>query len=172
VIWPHFDLSRLFGEKLGIKYKPIKSTEMKDMGSMARPLTEKEAKILQALVEEAHDQFVEVVAEGRSNLTEDQVRKLANGSVYTAKQSKENGLVDEVGYFRDAVKAAKKLCALEKARIVEYKRRPGLMDVVFGVTSSAKASPFDGMLPGTPMYLWSRGLPVKLWDARLGLLAE
>lgn len=89
-------------EKLGIKHEVIKSGKYKDIGSPSREMTEEERKINQAQVDEFFDKFVGVVAEGRG-LSEDEVYTLAEGQVYTGKQALANGLIDEIGYFDDAL---------------------------------------------------------------------
>lgn len=87
-------------DKVGLKEIDITSGANKAMGSGAAELTEEQRQILQDMVDEAYDQFVGIVAEGR-NMDEAQVRKLADGRIYTAKQAIENGLVDELGSYED-----------------------------------------------------------------------
>ncbi len=98
--------------KVGIDYEVIKSGAHKDMGSPARELTEKERTILQEMVNDIFDQFVEVVAEGR-NLPRDQVVNLADGRIFTGRQAERLGLVDQMGNFRDAVRLAARLAGIE-----------------------------------------------------------
>lgn len=85
-------------DKLGIKEIDITSGKNKAMGSMGLDLTEEQREILQSLVDEAYDQFVEVVVQGR-NMSETEIRKLADGRIYSAKQAQVNGLVDEISDF-------------------------------------------------------------------------
>ena len=85
-------------DKLGIKEIDITSGKNKAMGSMGLDLTEEQREILQSLVDEAYDQFVEVVVQGR-NLSETEIKKLADGRIYSAKQAQANGLVDEISDF-------------------------------------------------------------------------
>jgi protease-4 len=168
VILPHLDLSRLIDEKLLITYKPVKSTEKKDMLSMARPMTAEERAILQALVKDSHDRFVQIVADGRG-MPEDKARGLADGRIYTATQSVESGLVDGTGYFRDAVAKARSLCGTPQARIIKYRKLPGIVDLLLSVKAARAGGVLDGLLPGVPMYLYAPGLPVDLarWGRRV-----
>ncbi len=62
--------------------------------------------------------------EGRPGLSADQVRKLADGRIYSGEQAKAAGLVDEIGYLDDAIELAKQKAGLAEARVVTY-RRPG-----------------------------------------------
>ena len=88
------DLSGLM-EKYGIDSETITSGKNKSMGSMTEPMTKEQKEIFQSMVDEAYDQFTGIVAEGR-NMDLKKVRKLADGRIYTAKQAKENGLIDEI----------------------------------------------------------------------------
>ena len=63
-----------------------------------------------------------MVAQGRPGLDESQVRKIADGRVYTAEQALELGLIDHIGSMRDAVAAAKHAAGVEKIKVVRYHR--------------------------------------------------
>lgn len=71
-------------------------------------MTEDERNILQSMVDNAYAGFVDVITEGRP-LSEDQVRKVADGRIYDGRQAKEIKLIDELGYFDDTVEAMKKI---------------------------------------------------------------
>lgn len=94
VIMSTYDMSGLY-EKLGIKEVNIVSAKNKDMGSAGKPMTKEQRGIYQAVVDEYYQRFVEIVAEGR-HMTVDQVKKLADGRIYTATQAVENGLIDGI----------------------------------------------------------------------------
>lgn len=98
-------------DKLGIKEVDIVSGENKAMGSAALDLTEEQYEILQGLVDEAYDQFVEIVCAGR-NMDDAAVRVLADGRIYSAKQAAEHKLIDAVGSMEDA-----KSALVEKAEV-------------------------------------------------------
>lgn len=91
-------------DKLGIKEIDITSGKNKAMGSAGLDLTKEQQDILQSLVDEAYDQFVDIVAEGRKMNTSE-VKKIADGRIYSAKQAKEINLIDEVGSLEDEKKA-------------------------------------------------------------------
>lgn len=95
VIMAGYDMTGLY-EKLGIRYVSITSGENKDSSKM----TEEQIAIYQKQVDESYESFVEKVAEGRK-MPEETVKKLADGRTYTAKQAKENGLIDEIGLYED-----------------------------------------------------------------------
>lgn len=111
-----YDVSELL-DNLGIKTNTITSGANKAMGSSVDPMTNDQQEIFQSLVDEAYEQFVGIVAEGR-DMKVSEVKKLADGRIYTAKQALDNGLVDKIGTFDEAagdMKAEYKLgnCELE-----------------------------------------------------------
>ena len=129
-------------EKVGVEVVVIKSGLHKDEGSPFREMTEEEKAIWQAIIDETYDQFVAIVSEGR-DLSEEKVREIADGRVYTGKQAMELGLVDELGNLPEAIDRAAELGGIEgKPRLVEYHRPPTLFESFFGSLASP-FQPFD-----------------------------
>jgi protease-4 len=95
VIISGYDLTGLY-EKLGIEYYSITSGENKDWSS----LSDEQKEIYQSIVDESYDRFVEIVADGR-NMDEKEVRKIADGRIYSAKQALNLNLIDEIGLYED-----------------------------------------------------------------------
>ncbi|MGD0621730.1 MAG: signal peptide peptidase SppA [Thermacetogeniaceae bacterium] len=124
------NLQDLYG-KIGYKEQVFKSGPHKDMLSPSRPITPEEAQIMQGIIDDTYAQFVQVVAKGRG-LPVDQVRKLADGRVYTGDQAKQLGLVDELGGLHEAVALAGKMAGIASPQAVEY-HRPGLTDLLRGL---------------------------------------
>lgn len=89
-------------EKIGVKGVYFTSGDNKAMGAGDLDLTQQQQEIFQSLVDEAYEQFVEIVAEGR-NMAVDRVKELADGRIYSAKQALNNGLIDEIATY-DEVK--------------------------------------------------------------------
>ena len=102
VIMQSYSLEGLF-EKYGIKEQNITTGKMKDAGSPGKALDKEEKEYLQNLVDSAFSRFVKVVADGR-NMSEADVRKLADGRIYDGSQAVENGLVDSIGDLEAAYK--------------------------------------------------------------------
>ncbi len=109
-------------EKLGIQIETFKGGKYKDMYWGFRELTLEEEEIMQAMVDEYYEQFIDVVAEGRG-LNKEEVRSLATGQLYSGTKAKELGLVDELGDLDTAINLALELAGLETA-IVEYYQPP------------------------------------------------
>jgi protease-4 len=95
-------------KNLGVTVSVIKSGEVKDIGSLYRPMTDEEKVLWQKVVDETYESFIQTVAEGR-NMPLDQVRKLADGTIYTGRQALALGLIDALGYQEDAVAKAAEL---------------------------------------------------------------
>ena len=106
-------------KKVGVKGYNIKSGANKDIGSPFQPLSPEGREILQSLVDNVHSQFISAVAKGRG-MNESQVRKLADGRVYSGAQAKELGLVDQFGTLDDAIEFAAKRVGLEENPTVYY----------------------------------------------------
>ena len=92
-------------KKVGYKSDAIKSGKFKDIGSPSREMTPEERKLLQAMIDDSYGQFVAAVAEGRKK-SDEEVRLLADGRIYTGSQARLNGLVDKLGDLQDAVDEA------------------------------------------------------------------
>jgi protease-4 len=113
-----------FLEKLGIQIEIFKGGKYKDMYQGLRELTPEEEEIMQEMVDEYYEQFIDVVAEGRG-LNKGEVRSLATGQLYSGTRAKELGLVDELGDLDTAINSALELAGIETA-IVEYYQPPRL----------------------------------------------
>ncbi len=107
--WPI--LSELM-RKLGVKLEVIKSGDMKDVGSIGRPITRREREMLQSVVDDTYNQFVEVVSRERGLPIED-VIELADGRIFTGNQARDLGLVDVIGNFEDAIQIAAEMGGIE-----------------------------------------------------------
>jgi protease-4 len=116
-------------DKIGLKTQVVKSGEHKDIGSPVRPMTPEDRKILQSLIDDVHQQFIAAVAEGRHLSVED-VRKLADGRIFTGSQAVEAGLVDQQGNLQDAVRISAGLAGIKGEPKVVYppEEKPSLLD--------------------------------------------
>lgn len=161
VIFQMFVIEGLLEDKLGITTVTIKSGEKKDVPSMFRQMLPEEREYIQnVLIAPFHERFVDIVTNGRKNLTRGDVERIADGRVFTADGALEEGLIDKVGYFDAAIEEARKLAGVPDARVVEYRVRTTLKDLLSLYGEARK--PFD-LDPasltklGVPriMYLWS-----------------
>ena len=134
-----YDVSELL-DKLGVSTVTITSGDNKAMGSSTEPMTKEQREIFQSLVDEAYDQFVGIVAEGR-NMPDKKVRKLADGRIYIAKQALENGLIDDIKQYEDARTDLQQVCGSPAVKVITYDSDEGflkgLLMEAFGVRPQA-----------------------------------
>lgn len=151
-------------EKVGVEANAITSGPRKDMGSPFRTMTAEEKLIFQGVIDSFYDRFLAVVQEGRPHLSADQIKKLADGRIYSGEQAKAAGLVDEVGYLDEAIDLAKKNAGLTEARVVTYRRHGEYQNNIYsrlfgtssGLSSLASMDLLSIVRGGSPqfMYLW------------------
>ena len=128
-----------FLSDLGIKTNTITSGRNKAIGSSTTKMTREQRHILQGLIDEAYEQFVNIVASGRG-MDIRRVKRIADGRIYTAKQAKKNGLIDSVATYDEAIKIMKKNTGVKDN--VEVKKlfptkKSGLMETLFGAYSGS-----------------------------------
>lgn len=116
-------------EKVGVATVVVKSGRFKDMGSATRAFTEDERKLLQAMIDDVHAQFVEAVSQGRE-LSAEEVAKIADGRIFSGRQALSLGLIDELGGFQDALRYAAELTGLgdDPELIYPAEKRQGLLE--------------------------------------------
>jgi len=144
VVIPHYDFSGLL-ENYKIKDDSIASHKYKLMGSPTRKLSDEERteerKLFQELVDLSFEGFKDIVRSGRPQLRADDAAldAVATGQIFTAKQARDKGLVDKIGFIEDAIARAAELAGheLETLRCVKYKEpAPSLASLL-----SAKSNP-------------------------------
>ncbi len=118
-------------EKIGLRSQVVKSGQHKDIGSPVRSMTAEDREILQTLIDDVHSQFVEAVASGRK-MDAEAVRKLADGRIFTGRQARDLGLVDELGGLQDAIRRAAAMSGIAGEPTVIYppREKPRLIDFI------------------------------------------
>ncbi len=143
-------------KKVGVDYVVVKAGQFKDVGNVARAMTPDERRVMQALLDDVHGQFIGAVAAGRKLPREDVVR-FADGRVFSGLQAKELRMVDALGGLEDAVLAAAKLAGIPTPpSVIQPRRRFSIIDLLrnqFGGT--AVGALLRPTLPAfkTPLYL-------------------
>ncbi len=140
-------------KKIGLKTEVIKSGKFKDIGSPMREFTEEEKKLLQGVIDDVYDQFVNAVADGRG-MDIQKVKELSDGRIFTGRQALEIGLVDKLGSLEDAIELAAELVGIEgKPKIVSERKERNLL---FKLLENKVLSYLPNrlhLLPGL-QYLW------------------
>ncbi len=153
-------------EMIGVKAHTIKSGDQKAAGSPFEKLEPEQRAVFQGIINELYDQFVTVVAEGRPELSREQVLPLADGRVYTAKQALDLKLIDRIGSIKEAIALVKEKSGVKKAKVISYRqphvRAPNyyarhdqdpvtsnvtILNVDLGSTSNTNRAPF--------LYIWN-----------------
>lgn len=134
-----FDMSDFLDKKIGITFDEVKTGDAGDLATITRPLTEVEKSIWQKRTNDIYASFTTKAAEGR-RMKVDDLRKIASGRVWSGAQAKENGLVDILGDFETAVKAAASKAGIGDDYKLKYypKRKPFFEQWFSGMEESVK----------------------------------
>lgn len=155
VIMQSFGVQEL-AKKLMIDPRVIKSGLFKDAGSPFRDMTEDEKKYLQTLSDDVYEQFLRDVSEQRK-IDLDKVRQLAEGKIYSGRQAREAGLIDELGNLYDAIDLAKTLAALPSDAGIRWPREPSSFEKWLSPSVSLGWQNLFDKVNGLAMPVWMRG---------------
>ena len=118
-------------ERIGINSDGVYSSNGHFRVDPTIGITETEARMLQAGVDDAYDRFLDVVSVGRG-IPKDALAAIAGGRIWTGRQALNIGLVDGLGNYDDAIEVAARLAGL-KSYVVErygFVRRPPFMNLI------------------------------------------
>jgi len=118
-------------DKIGIKSYTLKTGKFKDSGSPLRKFSPEDRAMLQAVIDNTHEQFVRAVASGRK-LPVEEVRKIADGRILSGEQAKALKLVDRLGTLQDAIDEAGRLAGIsgEPEVIQAPKKKHNYLDLL------------------------------------------
>ncbi len=162
-------------DKLGLNIETVKQGKYADLFSPVRPFTPDERKKVGELMQATYDAFVEKAAAGR-NTTPERIDAIAQGRVWTGKQAKELGLVDELGGLDRALAIAKeraKIAPGSEVELVVFPPKKSLFEVVSDPWGRSDSSATLDALLGernaraveavsAPLRLFRRGEPLTL----------
>jgi protease IV len=148
--------------QLNVFGQPIKAGELVDMGTSIHELTPDARKLLQAMADEYHQRFREVVQSRRPTVGAGDPTNF-DGRVFTATEARRRGLVDQLGYIEDAIAEAQVRAGVQNARVVMLRRPNDTVRAPYAITANnppqGKWSPVS--IPGlersrlpTFLYLW------------------
>lgn len=130
-------VKQLLEEKLGISPVVVKSGPRKNWPSMFEETTDEQKQyLMDKLISPTYERFIGLVNDGRSTLTESEVRELADGSIYGAVEALDKRLIDQIGYIDEAIALAESLAGIENAHVIEYER-PFSFTTLFSVRSES-----------------------------------
>ena len=142
-------------KKVGVKPNIIKSGKFKDLGSPLRAMTPEEHILLQGVVNDVHEQFVQAIARGRG-LPLSEINRIADGRIMTGHQALKLNLIDEVGGLEKTIDLlAKKIGIVGKPKVIEQKEKiPFLGWLLQGRLSNRLAEAFIPSPQPRLQYLW------------------
>ncbi|HTG83006.1 MAG TPA: signal peptide peptidase SppA [Geobacteraceae bacterium] len=150
-------------DKVGVREQTIKSGDKKDILSPFRATTPEEQRLVQAIIDQLYERFLDVVvARPHNSLSREELKPLADGRIYTAPQALAAKLIDKTGYLDDVIADMKKQLGADKAQVVIY-YRPGSYKGSIYSESPGESSSIAGLfalsggdlLPESQfMYLW------------------
>ncbi len=161
VILMKFNLEGLMG-KIGVEEQTVKSGEKKDILSIFRKATPEEIRLGQEIIDQFHGRFLDVVmARPGNSLTREELRKLADGRIYTANQALQAKLVDRIGYLDDVIRELRTKVGDRDARIITYHQPGNYKGSIY-----SGASEKDGLIEllGAAMGTYSGGGFMYLWS--------
>jgi protease-4 len=119
-------------DKVGVRTEVIKSGKHKDLASAFRTMSDEDRRVLQNVIDDVYEQFIEDVAAAR-DLGVDEVRGMADGRIYTGRQALELGLIDELGGLEEAIKRSAELTGIEgEPQVVTKEEEFSLLDFLKG----------------------------------------
>lgn len=142
-------------DKIGLNSVVVKSGEYKDIGSPVREMSASEREILQDLIDDVHSQFVGSVAAGRK-ISEEAVRQLADGRIFSGRRAMQVGLVDRMGNLDVAIHRAAELAGIEGEPKVVYPpgKKPKFIDLFIEETLSRLQLALQKQRTVGLQYLW------------------
>lgn len=131
---------RELADKVGVKFETFKSGVHKDMLSPMRDVTEEERAMMQDMINESYEEFVDIIEKGR-NMSEADVKKVADGRILGGTKALEAGLIDEIGDEEATIAALRADYNLEDATLFEYTPNSGGWQSYLGMKISSFIGP-------------------------------
>ena len=144
-------------DKIGVKAEVVKSGKFKDIGSSFREFSAADRSLLQGMIDDVHQQFVQAISEGR-NIPVDRLKPYVDGRIFTGRQALEIGLVDELGSFNDAIKYAAKVAGLGEDPDLVYpepEHEDFFERLIQGAASRYLGVNLSERMTIGPQYLWN-----------------
>lgn len=155
-----FDASGFLGNKLGITFDEVNTGKYGELVTISRPLTQAEKDVWQNRTEEIYETFTGKAAEGRA-MSQDELKKVASGRVWSGSQAKDRGLVDMLGGYSDAISIAAQAAGLDEYTVKQYPvQKPFFEQFMEQLTENAKTKALKEEL-GEHYYLYQQGLKLK-----------
>ena len=120
-------------KKLGLTFDVVKTNKHSDFGSIGRALNQDEKLLLQNYINSGYDLFIQRCAEGR-NMSNEKIREIGEGRVWTGKRAKELGLVDEIGGMKKAIEIAADKAGISEYKIQDFPKQKEIFEQIFDLS--------------------------------------
>ena len=124
------NLEGLMTDKIGLSFDVVKTNENSDFGSLVKPMTPYQLKMMQKHVTDTYDDFLTLVSTER-NLRKTFVDSIAQGRVWSGVDAINIGLIDEFGGIEKAIAYAADKANLESYSIKEYPKQEDIFESLF-----------------------------------------
>jgi len=141
-------------DKLGVEEVTIKSADKKDILSIFAELTPENQAILQDIIDTLYLRFIDTIAESRPDISRKEIKKIADGRIYSAQQALKLKLIDGIGYIEDSIALAKKEAGLTQAKIITYQRHSQYKNNIYAQSSSGSSTSSFPILENLSPQFW------------------
>lgn len=128
-IYGAFPNAQKLADKVGVSFDVVKTNQYADFGALYRPMTAGEKALMQVYINNGYDLFIKRCAEGRGMSVED-MKKIAEGRIWSGEKAKEIGLVDELGGLDRAVEIAVGKAGVESYTLMTYPAKKSLFETL------------------------------------------
>lgn len=141
-------------EKVGVRDVTIKSGANKDLLNPFIDTPPEQLALLQGMIDAMYNHFLGIVQDARP-IEAEKLKGLADGRIFAAKEALDLQLIDQIGYWDDAVERTAELLSVETIKVVRYEHQPKLFDILSEIRTPLKfSSLLDAKTPRF-MYLWT-----------------
>ena len=140
-------------EKIGLSATTIKSGENKDLLNPFEEVKPEQVAMLQTMIDKMYDRFANLVSKSR-DIDADELKKLADGRIFTADEALQHRLIDEIGYWDAAVDRVAKLLDEPSVKVVRYERRQSFADFFAEIRTPFSLSSIQDAASPRMLYLW------------------
>lgn len=142
-------------EKIGVKDVTIKSGPNKDLLNPFNEVDPAQRALVQEMIDELYEHFLGIVASNRPAISPDRLRGLADGRLFVARQALEEGLIDQIGHWPDAMAKMSELLGVEGIKVIRYEQTPDFWRWLLSVRAPSPATWLSYQTRPRFLYLWS-----------------
>lgn len=117
----------LLNQKIGVHFQTVKTNKYADFGDFSREMNEGERMVMQNYVNRGYELFTKRCADGRK-MKQSDIKKIAEGRVWSGEHAKQLGLVDQLGNLNDAIAVAKKRAKTDSCTVLSYPAKQGMFE--------------------------------------------